>query len=731
MKFARESIRGEAGRGALLALVGFWLLHPFATNRWVGTGDALWYTNMLADFVTQWRAGHFPVFVGQTDFAFNGAVYPLRAAPLYQHLAGVIDFCTGHHLGFFTLQHLTVLVCGLAGIFTSYACLRALAPERPWPAFALAILYLGCPGVLGTIYTQDLYMTWMTVPFLPVAFYAIARSFRSDDWLAQLLLGPSLAALWWAHSPVALWATLIAVAMQLVRLLSVHRNPAAWKKAAGGAGLFVVLGSYPFVSVAALRTPGVASAVTAGLTQQERITNVVREVFPAVLLPVSHHARALSDLQLGYALGLTLLAILLAAVSSRRVLLWCFVGSSTVLLLLLLPVPVLNLWLWAHLPEEIKRITFYWPMHRFYLLLAASLVVAGQIAFETGGAISCRKGCGEKENRGVKPFLRSSGRLARLVAGALAIAVGWSLWEAGQFVAAGRERTATVERSAQVMRPENRLLMMHSFGLFPGFPGYFSHGVMDPEAETRLLDPDTLTAIPAVEPGSDVAGWQTLRGEPDANPGVLKLSPTLHLAPGRRYEVEFEFSSRHYAGLLQFAGNTFYREYLLPSSGEKFSFGSGPENSRILPLWTTSPAGDDVTLRFIPAAGRPADFAEFGRFRSREIDPQMRRVQVQSWLPFRARVRSPRSAWLETPRVFIPGYVATVDGHPVAVQRSPQGLVMVAVTPSAHDLELRYVGPALLRASYYLSLAAWLSLFLTACLVIIRSLLLMPRQQRP
>src|ERR1700690_350402 len=149
----------------VLALAAAWLLHPFATGRMYGTGDAVWYAHMLADYVPQLRAGIFPIFVGQTEFAFNGAVYPLRVAPMYQHLAGLLDLLTGRTLGFFALQHLTVIFCGVAGIYACYLTLVRISPERRWSAVGFAVLYLSCPGLLATVYTQDLYMTWMTVPW--------------------------------------------------------------------------------------------------------------------------------------------------------------------------------------------------------------------------------------------------------------------------------------------------------------------------------------------------------------------------------------------------------------------------------------------------------------------------------------------------------------------------------------------------------------------------------------
>jgi hypothetical protein len=682
-------------------LVGFWLFHPFLTRRQIGAGDALWYANMLADFVTQWRSGVFPVFVGQTEFAFNGAVYPLRVAPLYQHLAGVIDLFTGRQLGFFALQHATVIVCGFAGLFISYLTLIRLAPQQRWSACALAILYISCPGVLGTIYTQDLYMTWMTVPFLPLACYATVRTFQSDGWPAQFLLAASLAALWWGHSPVALWTTLLVGVMQLVRLSSIHRRLDSWKKATGGAALFALLGHYPFVSVALLQSPGATSVVTSGLAQEERITNVIREVFPAILLPVSDHARALSDLQLGYGLGLLLLLATAAAFRARNRILWCLVACSALLLLLLLPVPFVNAWLWTNLPEQIKRITFYWPMHRFYLLLAALIVSASSLA--------------------LAHWFNRNKTVGKVLGFLLCAAVCWNLAESRQFVAAGQERTASADQSLKAMRPENRLLMNHSYGLFPSLPAYFSNGVMDPGAEVRLLAPGTLQ--PILTPASESLFDGEFRGSADNNPGVLKLTPTLQVKPGHRYALDFEFGNHRYAGVLQLTGRTFFREYILPQSGQPQAFGTQPSNAKSLSLWTSASETEVITLRYIPTDGTsPSAYSSFARYRLREIDANTRPATVASLLPFRAIVHTDTTAWLETPRMFIPGYAAAADGQPTEVQRSPQGLVMLEVTRSTRAVEVRYTGPVVLRLAYWLSLAAWSVLLIVASFCLLRNL---------
>jgi hypothetical protein len=111
-----------------LVIGGLFLLHPFLTHQLLGAGDALWPVNILADFVTQVRAGHFPVFIGQTDYAFNGAVYPLRVAPYYQHFAAAIDAVTGQRLDFVELQHATVVLSGFGGLLAVYLTGTWLAP---------------------------------------------------------------------------------------------------------------------------------------------------------------------------------------------------------------------------------------------------------------------------------------------------------------------------------------------------------------------------------------------------------------------------------------------------------------------------------------------------------------------------------------------------------------------------------------------------------------------------
>jgi hypothetical protein len=679
----------ELERLGVLGIVAVWLLHPFATGRLYGSGDALWYANMLADYVLQFRAGIFPIFVGQTEFAFNGAVYPLRVCPMYQHLAGFLDLLTGRSLSFIWLQHLTVIVCGIAGLFASYLTLCRIAPTRRWEAVGFSTLYLSCPGLLATIYTQDLYMTWMTVPFAPLAVYGIIRTFQKDDIASQVWLAAPLAALWWAHSPIALWFTFIAAASQLIRLAFLWNGLDPFKRTVLGAMIFAVLAQYPFVSVSQIHSPGTDSTIVGTLKNADDIPKTVRSVFPAAVLPLSDHARELSDLQLGYAFWTVLFFAGATVVSIRRMDLAFLLGSSTLLLILVLPFPGLNQWLWDHIPSEIVRITFYWPMQRFYLILAALLAAAGQIALDAA--------------------LSRSGRPKVAFFAVLAVGSLWSLYEARQFVAAASERTRTEAETTRAQLLENIILMNHSYGLFTKLPAYFSNGVVDPRSEARLLSPDTGKLIPA--PEGKIVQSGTFVGAVDPNPGVLDLSPTIHLEPGHWYQIEFTFARENYDGVLQLSGRSIFREYVLPSSGERLAFGDYTNNSRAVDIWTSAAAGDDVEIRFIPATANEMleNMSDFGSFILREPDHNARPLDVISLFPFLAKIRLQAPSLLESPRVFMPGYIAKVDGHEAKVLRSDEGLAEVLVPSGNHTIDLTFKAPVILSLSYWVAILAWTS----------------------
>jgi hypothetical protein len=306
---------------------------------------------MLRDFLTQVRSGIFPVWTGQTEFAFNGAVYPLRAAPFYQHLAGLLDLLTGRRLDAFALQNAAVFVSVLGGVHVAYFALCRLAPARRNFAAVLAGLYAGCPGVLGLITSQDLYMSGMAVPFLPLVTCGLALSLRDGGpvlpkleasegglvsptcldevarrrkpgtgvggWKAQRMIVVGLALTWYAHAPLAAWLTLITAGVQAVRLVLHGFSRQVLKEVAGGALLFAGLVAGVFASVATLRSGDSAGMIPYAI-ERVRIVAMLCEAFPHSLLPLRMPATSLGDLQLGYALWVVLGAGCVASLTPGR-----------------------------------------------------------------------------------------------------------------------------------------------------------------------------------------------------------------------------------------------------------------------------------------------------------------------------------------------------------------------------------------------------------------------------
>ena len=153
----------EMLRWVILGGAGTALFLPYYHAGTAGTGDAQWYVIMLADFITQLRAGVFPVWSGQSVYAFNGAISPLRFAPWFQHAGGLLDLLTAQALGFGAVSNAVLAVNGLASGFVAYFCLRGILPHRPGLACLLALLFVSSPGILAPLLAGDQYMSFMEI----------------------------------------------------------------------------------------------------------------------------------------------------------------------------------------------------------------------------------------------------------------------------------------------------------------------------------------------------------------------------------------------------------------------------------------------------------------------------------------------------------------------------------------------------------------------------------------
>jgi hypothetical protein len=113
------------------------------------------------------------------------------------------------------------------------------------------------------------------------------------------------------------------------------------------------------------------------------------------------------------------------------------------------------------------------------------------------------------------------------------------------------------------------------------------------------------------------------------------------------------------------------------------------------------------------------------KYRFSEINLNQLPIQLKSLFPYSSTLFANEPLFLKTPRVFIPGYKAVVNGFEVVPLRAKDGTLMI---PVAHpDLEQRigfqnvtldYQGTSFMRFSHLVSLLAWfllgfLGLFLT------------------
>lgn len=679
----------EVLRLLLLVLAGCWLALPFRTDSLVGGGDAVWYHHQVADAVTQFRAGVFPVYVGQTHAAFNGAVHPIRTAPALPYLAGLLDLLTGRQLGFHTLLHLSAAVSLIVGLLVTYGALVWMAPHARWRAALLSWLFVSAPGVLGLPYAQDLYMSTMAIPWVPLVFAGAVQAVRGTGWYAGMILGGAVGILWWAHSPIALWTT---AAVGLVILLSAFtwgrdRTHLMIVLRAGviAGGTLLAVAAYPVASVLLLRASG--EAIVPRPLVRADLLNEIAQAFPAIVQPLDLQRPLLTFIQPGYAI---LGALLCAAVGAWRAsgavrtILGALLAVALLALVLILPVPGITTWLWLQMPDMWANMTNIWPMQRVCIVIAAVAVVALQLVPPRSEAVAGR-------------------RVWPVVLGAVALL--WSVSEADVVRSLAVQRTRPADERERLAREENINVSEYCYQQLSGRPAYFIHGVTDPHMELRLLDPDTgeilISNKRAVEEAA-TDDWQELRIRSSSRTDLVEFEPKFTLEPGRRYLLTFAFGSDVPTGVLRLVGTSLERVYVLPSAGEAKGFGAGPDQEKSLVLWTTRDAPEEISLQFLPQAGSGARLS-LGKVRLTEIRPETLPVQVRGLLPLEATVRTERPVLLETMRMAIPGWYAEVEGRPVAVQRSAEGLVMFPVPAGEHEVTVRYVGPRLLPVAFWVS----------------------------
>ncbi len=689
----------ELVRWTALGLAATLVMLPFYFAGSVGSGDAHWYVVMLADFLAQLKAGAFPVWVGQGPFAFNGAVSPLRYAPGFQYYGGIADFLSAQALQPVAVKNLCLCLSGIGGAFAAYACMRPIVNGRHWIACLLAILWIAGPGVLAPVISGDQYMTFIAIPFVPVVLHGCWRVVALDDRWGRLWIAAGLGALWVCHPPIGLWMTVIAGAIYASMLL-LRRS---WARELGRIGfmaaVFLAIGSYPFISLL-------------NLDNQLRVTSVggsaayeVHRYFPGNFRPISPAGGGLMDYQIGYALlGVLVLSLALLAVSRPRAA-WAFALASVLVVPFTVPVPFLTDFLWGHLPGWFVTIDNVWPMQRLFLIWSALA------AFTAAVVLGSPRVSGG-------PWGRA------LVVAALAAGLAWSATEARKLAALATRTHSSPEQTRVMEGPNNSQLGRYAYGSFATTPGYASHGFMDAWFENRLLDRQSLESFlsnaDAAAPGdgpdpgaATLVSKGLMTAENITQSTSYFLRPTLTLDPGKRYALRLEFFDPATDGVLQLMQDTLFREYLLPDSGVGIgrsgpprSFGTEATSGRVISLGVLGKDPAPIKTILITARASHKDFTA-GRYWLYTYERSRLPISVESWIPYRVRFTAPRPAYLESPRMWLKDWRATVNGVAVAPERSPEGLVMVPVPAGPNTVTLDYVPPFAVQASFWIFAGAW------------------------
>ena len=697
----------EALRLLFVGACGWGAVLPFYTAGSIGAGDAYWYSIMLADVVTQLRAGVFPVWVGQSEYAFNGTVYPLRLAPAFQYGGAILDFLTAGALSVTALKNAVLVVSAMLGAYSAYFFVRPVATRAPHLAALLAGLWVVSPGVLAPLMMGDMYMTFMTLPFVPMVVHGCWRLWARDDHWAHFWLGVGLAGTFWSHAPIALWLLLLAgghYAAALVRRRRVGRSELVGLLMTGG--LLLGLGAYPAVSAATvdnqLKTP------TAGAS----VLYEVKHAFPANFLPIDNRGPSITNYQLGATLALLALISLALIPWTRNAAATAFALTSLAIAPFVLPVPGLTDWLWLKLiPGWFIAINNVWPMQRLFLIWGAFAIFAAALV----------AGSDRVRTRRWSQVLV----LLVLVAGTV-----WSWSEARRLARmVGGTRTSAAHARAMT-HPDNVQLTRYAYSSFSSVPTYTSHGYMEPWWENRLLHPTTLrpflsnadAAAPPLDLDRGAAVHPRL-----VQSGVLEavsvtdtdthdLRPALVCQPGQRYALRVEFLEPGTGLYFQLMHRSIFREYILPDSGVGLlhggpprAFGSLPSSSRVLPFIIQGDEPVALTPRVIlPRRGPdPFPIAKYWLYTYERAELP---IVVQSWVPYRAKVETAVPALLETPRLWLRHWRAWRDGVEIPPQRSPNNLVMIPVEPGQSDVVLEYRPPLLLHTAFGVNMAGWVLL---------------------
>jgi hypothetical protein len=414
-----------------------------------------------------------------------------------------------------------------------------------------------------------------------------------------------------------------------------------------------------------------------------------------LFLPLPNPFSGIALLQLGWGLDLALAAGVLALFGRRPLGAKVFFAASLGLVICSVRVPLVSDFLVGYFPFGFSS-TFGLPLAlRIAPVVASFTAMAGVLWFAT---------------------LEPGHRYRRTTSALLALLVGWSGYQATRFDQSARSMTSTQLATENSLRSENTALSRYAYDL-EQIPGYYSNGMSDPALETRLLDASGNIVFGPMEAAKtcEQLGARRIRltCKPFAGSNWIDIEPRITVEPGEHVLVRFEFDpNRTYNGYLLMISEHGYREYHLPDSGFNKAFGIGGAQTTVVSLWNSGKEAEHYSFSNTNEPGNSLEIngGLFANVIISEFARDSLPIRLESLIPYRATVSTATGGWLETFIVYLPGYHAWVDGHPVSVVKSAESLAEFQVPPGEHSVELRFVGTRRLWFAAVVSIAGWIVL---------------------
>lgn len=693
----RKNFLDESLRVLFLLLAAGYVALPHLTSSLMTPSiDAQTYFFLVSDFLTQFRAGIFPSYVTHNIFYPMG-IPILPQAPYIFFLAGLFDFITAHTLSLGAIFNFTLVFSIFLATFGFYFLLLQLNASLRWPAALLSALYIFSPGVTGLIYIWTMYFSAMALPWVPLLFYGIIRSFRQQDYIASCLIGMSFALLWMAHPPIAFMCMNITLLAQLIYFIFQSRTLKTLQVISASYLVFLVLSLFYFFSVSAIGSNNIDGSIFS----TQMLFHPVSKEFISYLMKTLHdtvgqvlsltNANNFRINKLG--ISLWFLFLIAAVISWKRsipyqkILVALFIFMSV----LVLPVPGVTKFIWSYFPKFSEQLISFQPGDRLYIIMAALCIFIIFTAFENA-----------------RPKFKKL-LLIFSIGGVI-----WSGWEMHyvmntefSYLFNHDARVASVDFTKTISLPENVRPFTMTY--------YMGHGAKD-----AFFDPVFENFIVAkngtILQSSKNILMEKCKLSETASQYVARFTtgkdnyidgPTFSLEHGKRYFLGFVLDAKNVDWILIFRGRHFYREY----SAHLKTLVEGKLN--IVSLWHSELDTKEIK---IVAVGHCLQQVKECRLRLKHIcfeqfNPMDNEfpIHLLSLAPYKALLTGIKhEGFLETNLTYIKNYSVKVNQVPTAYFQSSHNKVLIPIQSGQSIVEITFKFTLVMVIALVISSLGWI-----------------------